>query len=414
MTKTPDHQPYAVFRIPDFRLLIAMQYITSIASQMQAVAVGWQIYERTGSAMSLAWVGLAQIAPVLLLFLPAGQWVDRHDRRNLLSLSLAISAAAAAALAYASFAEASVGWIYLACAAGSAAQTLSRPARSAILPNIVPTSSLGNAVTWSSGAFQFASIVGPAVAGLLIAASGQALTVYEINFVLIMIALLLSSRIRPQPPSGSSERTLKHLFGGIVHVWNTQVILAVISMDLLAVLFGGATALLPVYAKDILMVGPSGLGWLTAAPAAGAVVMALVMGHLPPSKNAGRTFLLAVAGFGVATVVFGWSTNYWLSLLALAAIGALDNISVITRQTIVQVYTPDELRGRVSSVNNVFISSSNELGAFESGTVAALTNPVFAVVSGGFATVLLVMLGAKVFPDLRKLRSLTERQDAAR
>jgi MFS family permease len=411
---TTNHQPYAVFRIPDFRFLIAIQYITSIASQMQAVAVGWQVYERTGSAMSLAWIGLAQIAPVLLLFLPAGQWVDHHDRRNLMSVSLVVSAMAAAALAYASFTDASVGWIYLACAAGSAAQTLSRPARSAMLPNIVPMAALGNAVTWSSGAFQFASIVGPALAGLFISASGQALTVYEINFALITIALLLSSRISAQPPSGSSQRTLKHLFGGIVHVWNTQVILAVISMDLLAVLFGGATALLPVYAKDILMVGPIGLGWLTAAPAVGAVGMALIMGHLPPSQNAGRTFLLAVAGFGAATVVFGWSTNYWLSLLALAAIGALDNISVITRQTIVQIYTPDEVRGRVSSVNNVFISSSNELGAFESGSVAALTNPVFAVVSGGFATVLLVMVGAKVFPDLRRLRSLTERQDTAK
>lgn len=404
---TAVHDPYRAFRLPDFRNLVAATFLAGLASQLQAVAVGWDVYERTGSAMALGWVGLVQIAPVLALFLPAGQIADRHDRRNIMVASLALSVAAAAALAYAGFAGASIGWLYLACAAGSAAQTINRPSRAAMMPSVVPAPMLENALTWSSGAFQLAAVAGPALAGLLIASANSAAVVYAVGLALLALSLFFATRVSRQPMKGKpSQRTWSDLFAGIAHVRQTPVILAVISMDLLAVLFGGATALLPIYAKDILQVGPSGLGWLAAAMPAGACAMALAQGHLPPSTRAGARFLWAVAGFGVATVVFGLSTNFWLSIMALAAIGALDNVSVVTRQTVVQSYTPDALRGRVSSVNSVFISTSNGLGAFESGLVAAFTTPVFAVVSGGVATVLLVAAGAKVFPELRRMKSL--------
>ena len=399
--------PYRAFRIANFRNLVTSTFLAGLASQMQAVAVGWDVYERTGSAMALGWVGLVQIAPVIVLFLPAGQIADRHDRRNIIIASLALAVLAAASLAYAGFSGASVGWLYLACAAGSAAQTINRPSRQALLPSVVPVPMLENAMTWSSGAFQLAAVAGPALAGMLIASANSAAAVYAVSLGLLGLSLLFATRIKRAPMvARPSERTWRDLFAGVVHVWKTQVILAVISMDLLAVLFGGATALLPIYAKDILQVGPTGLGWLAAATPAGACLMVIAQGHLPPSKNAGARFLWAVAGFGIATVVFGLSTTFWLSMLALAAIGALDNISVVTRQTVVQSYTPDALRGRVSSVNSVFISTSNELGAFESGLVASLTTPVFAVVSGGIATVLLVAAGAKAFPELRRMKSL--------
>ena len=399
--------PYRAFGLPDFRHLVGATFLAGLASQMQSVAVGWDVYERTGSAMALGWVGLAQIAPVIALFLPAGQIADRHDRRNILVGGFMLSVLAAAALTWAGHAGASVGWLYAACAASSAAQTLNRPARSALMPSVVPAAMLENALTWSSGAFQLAAVAGPALAGLIIAGTKSATVVYAVALSLLVLALFFASRVRRQPLRGApSGRTWRDLFAGVTHVWSTQVILAVISMDLLAVLFGGATALLPIYAKDILQVGPTGLGWLAAATPAGACLMALAQGHLPPSKKPGVRFLWAVAGFGAATVVFGLSTVFWLSLLSLAAIGALDNISVVTRQTVVQTYTPDALRGRVSSVNSVFISTSNELGAFESGLVASLTTPVFAVASGGIATMLLVAAGAFVFPQLRRMKSL--------
>jgi MFS family permease len=235
-----------------------------------------------------------------------------------------------------------------------------------------------------------------------------AVSVYCMVFVLNVLGLLCVSRIvhRSTADTGKGPADLKHMLAGLVHVWRTRVIFAAILLDLVAVLFGGAVALLPIYAKDILMVGPTGLGWLAAAPAIGACTCAFIMGHLPSPGHAGKTLLLSVAGFGVATIVFGWSTNFWLSLLALVAVGALDNISVVIRLTMVQLNTPDELRGRVSAVNSVFISSSNELGAFRAGAMGQWLGAVHAVVLGGFAILGLVALQAKVFPELRKLKSV--------
>jgi MFS family permease len=401
------HDPLAPLRSRDYRLLSAFILATGLIEKSQGVAIGWDLYERTGSPLALGWVGLAQFLPVILFFLPAGHLADVFDRRWVAALSMAIWSASSALLAGASLAGAAPGWIYLAAACVGAAQVVNRPARDALLPQLLGPDRLGRAVAWNAGLLQFASIVGPVAAGTLIAASGTAATVYVANLALAVVAatavvLIRRRRIeRPERP-----RTPRDLLGGLEHVWRTKVILGVITLDLFAVLFGGVTALLPVFAKDILQVGPSGLGWLTSAPAIGALAMSIVQGTLRPFRRPGRAFVWSVAGYGAAIIVFGLSPWFWLSLVALLAAGALDNVSVVIRATVVQLYTPDALRGRVSAVNRVFISSSNELGAFESGLLAALTSPVFTAVFGGVATLALVLGALRLFPELRRMGTL--------
>jgi MFS family permease len=405
MTK---HDPYAALRFADYRYLLGALFLFAMSHKTLQVAVGWDIYERTGSAMALGWVGVAMFVPVLLLFLPAGQLADRYSRRSIMMVSFALAGVASLAMALASHLEASEFWIYFAVAANGAAQTLARPARFAFVSSVVPAAHLGNAVTWSTGAGNIAFIGGPALAGLIISLTQGATSVYMLVFICNVVGFLSVARIslRKGADTSGSKLNLQHLLAGLVHVWKTKVIFGAILLDLVAVLFGGAVALLPIYAKDILHVGPTGLGWLNAAPAIGAVACAFVMGHMPAPKHAGRSLFLSVAGFGVATIVFGWSTHFWLSLVALFAVGYLDNISVVIRLTMVQLHTPDELRGRVSAVNSVFISSSNELGAFRAGGMAALTGAVNAVVIGGFAILAIVALQAKMFPQLRRMKTL--------
>ncbi len=407
--RDPDPDPYAAFRLADFRLLISVWLLMSLTVRMQVVALGWDIYERTGSALAVGYVGLALFVPTLLLFLPAGQIADRHDRRVLLVISCIITMLAALGLAWAAMSQATLGWMYASIGVGAIAQAINKPARSALLPSIVPASILPNAVSWTTGAMQLASVAGPSLAGLLIASTGGAFTVYWTVVAINLIAVVLVLRIRHRErPGGQSGFALGDLFAGVVHMWSTPVILGAALLDLLVVLFSGASGLLPVYAKDILHVGPAGLGWLTAASAAGAIVMIFTLNHLPPSPRPGRRFLWAVAGFGAFTLLFGASTSFGLSLGALFIMGALNSISVVTRHTLVQSHTPVELRGRVSSVNGVFTGSSNELGQFEAGAVASLSSPVIAVVSGGLATLFLVAVIARRFPDLRNLNSLTQ------
>ncbi|MBL8381938.1 MAG: MFS transporter [Burkholderiales bacterium] len=386
-----------------------MVAVASLAQQSLGVAVGWDIYERTGSAMALGWVGLAQFIPVLAFFLPAGQLADRHDRRRIVAASLVVWVAASALLVACAYRALPVAWIYLAIAAVGMSTVLNRAGRDALLPQLVPAETLAQAVMWNSTVFQTASVAGPALAGLLIALGGSAITVYGFNLAAMVAAMTLALAIRRRAPShGRKPSTWADLFGGLAHVWKTKVVLGLITIDLFAVMLGGATALMPVFAKDILGVGPTGLGWLSAGPAIGAVLMATAAarGWRGPPPHAGRTFLAAVAVFGVATIVFGLSRWYWLSLIALVVLGAADNVGAVIRQTAVQLYTPDELRGRVSAVNRVFISSSNELGAVESGLLASLTNPVFAVVAGGVATLAIAAAGFRVFPDLRGLKKV--------
>jgi MFS family permease len=403
------HDPYAPFRHRDYRLFIAMVLIASLGQQSMSVAVGWDIYERTGSAMALGWIGLVQFIPVLAFFLPAGQLADRHDRRRIVAASLVLWFGASAILLYTAWRHLPVFWIYAAIAAVGMSTVLNRAGRDALLSQLVPPEILGRAVMWNSTVFQTASVAGPALAGLLIALGGSATTVYAFNLVGMLVAMSLALTIRHHPLThGKRPSTWADVFGGLVHVWKTKVVLGLITVDLFAVLLGGATALMPIFAKDILHVGPAGLGWLSAGPAIGAVLVAVATARgwrrTPP--HAGRSFLWAVALFGAATIVFGLSRWYWLSLLALIVLGAADNVGAVIRQTAVQLYTPDELRGRVSAVNRVFISSSNELGAVESGLLASLTNPVFAVAAGGVATIVIAASAARVFPALKNLETV--------
>jgi hypothetical protein len=286
------------------------------------------------------------------------------------------------------------------------------------MPQLVPISIFGNAVRWTVSGFELSSMIGPALGGAFIAWMKGATVVYGCAgfasiFYFTMLATLTkrsyvaeSSVISPAT-TGSG---LKTLVAGLEYVWWTRVLLAAISLDMFAVLFGGAVALLPVYAKDILQVGPTGLGWMQAAPSLGAVTMAVITTHLPPLKHAGRSLLLSVAGFGMATIIFGFSRSFWLSLVMLFLTGAFDNISVIIRQTLVTILTPDEVRGRVSAVNGMFISASNELGRFESGTVAYFFGPLFSVVSGGVGTLIVVAAVALLSPQLRQYGALDGKQ----
>jgi len=407
MSRADAHDPLAPFRSRDYRRFSALALLAAMIERSQGVAIGWDVYERTGSALALGVLGLVQFLPVLMLFLPAGHLADRFDRRWVLLASFSAWGAANALLAVTSLTGGPAGWIYLAAAGLGSALVVNRPARDALLAQLAPPETLARAVAWNSSLFQFASVAGPAAAGTLIAATGTASSVYLANVGFAVLAAAIALAIRRRPIDHAARaRSLRDLLAGVEHVWRTKPILGVITLDLFAVLFGGATALFPIFAKDILHVGPAGLGWLTAAPAIGALAMAVAQGTAPPLRRAGRVFVWAVAGYGLAMIVFGLSTWFWLSLAALVAAGALDNLSVVIRATVVQLYTPDALRGRVSAVNRVFISSSNELGAFESGVLAAFIGPVATVVFGGVATIALVLGALRLFPDLRRLGRL--------
>jgi MFS family permease len=407
MARADAHDPLAPFRLRDYRLISAGILLAALIERSQGVAIGWDLYERTGSALALGTIGLVQFLPVILLFLPAGHLADVFDRRWVVVLSFAAWGAANLVLAAASIAGASTGWIYVAAAAIGVAQVINRPARDALLAQVVPREMLGRAVAWNASLFQAAAVAGPTAAGALIALTGSASTVYAANVVLAFASCVLALLIVRRRPEGAARaRSLRDLLAGVEHVWRTKPILAVITLDLFAVLFAGGAALFPIFAKDILHVGPAGLGWLSAAPALGAFAMSIAQGSLPPFRRAGRAFVWSVAGYGLAMIVFGLSGWFWLSFAALILAGALDNVSVVIRGTVVQLYTPDELRGRVSAVNRVFISSSNEVGAFEAGLVAAFIGPVATVVFGGAATIAFVLGALRLFPDLKRMGRL--------
>ena len=384
---------------------------------MQFVAVGWDIYERTGQSLQLGLVGLVQVVPVIVLALPAGQVIDRLDRRLVIMSSLVVMVACSLALAGISWSRADYRWIYVCLFANGVARAFLQPAKSALLPLIVSRSRFANAVTWSTSGFQLATIVGPALGGLLIAATQSAEWVYVLAAPLTLALVVAIRRIRPRPSVRSEEPLgLASLLAGVTFVWRTKLVLGAISLDMFAVLLGGATALLPVYAKDILHAGPEGLGWLRTAPGLGALVTSYILTHRRPIQSAGRSLLWSVTGFGVATVVFGLARSFALAWAMLFLAGALDMISVVIRHTLIQLWTPDEMRGRVSAVNGMFIGISNELGEFESGTVSHLFErphdvafgPTVSVVSGGVGTILVVLLATWLFPEMRRHRGLDE------
>lgn len=399
--------PYAALRFRDYRLFALGNLASMLGQQMLSVAIGWELYERTQSALSLGLVGLVQVLPVIFLALPAGQVADQFDRRKIVMGTQAILAFCALGLAVISHTQGLIVLVYLCLGVMGIARAFNNPARASLLPQIVPKEVFSNAVTWNSSGFQLAAMLGPALAGLIIALQKSATSVYLSCALCALFFLSCLFFIKGRQAERSTEpATFKSLVAGFRFVWQTKIILAALTLDLFAVLLGGATTLLPIFAKDILQVGPDGLGWLRAAPAIGALMMALAITHLPTMNQAGKTLLWAVGGFGAATVVFGLSHSFWLSLFMLVCIGALDSISVVVRQTLVQLRTPDEMRGRVSAVNGMFISSSNELGGFESGVAASLFGPVLAVVGGGIGTIAIVIAVALIWPEIRNLKSL--------
>lgn len=395
--------PYAVLRNRDVALYLVGRLVASLGQQMLTVAVGWELYERTHSALALGLVGLTQMVPMVLFTLPAGHVADNHDRKRIIMLMSLVIACASLGLTLSSALGAPVFWTYFCLFVAGTARTFLWPASSAFLPQLVSRQDFSRAVTWSSGSFQLSSVAGPAAGGALIALTHHAAPVYAINTAAALICLALISFVRRCHKAALKEKmTANNLIVGFKFVFANPIILGTITLDMFAVLLGGATALLPVYAKDILMVGPTGLGFLQAALPMGSLVCALVLAHRSPMQKAGRAMLLAVAGFGLATIAFGCSHWFWLSLLMLFVCGAVDNISVVVRHTLVQLLTPDEKRGRVSAVNSLFIGTSNELGGFESGLVAYWLGPVVSVVSGGVGTILVVAAVAVIWPQIRK------------
>lgn len=409
MTATDDgdqqtHDAYAALRVPSFRFYLTGNLIAGLGMQMQTVAVGWEVYVRSGSKWALGLVGLVQFVPVVALALFAGQLADTFSRKRIVLLSVLLFAGASFGLAWISASGADYRLMYVCLLLTGIARAFQQPAKASLLPQLVPLEHFSNAVTWSTGGFHLASVAGPAVGGLLIGWLGSARWVYVIDAgtALCFAACLLLVRLRPVEREKKRGVSLSELLAGLGFLRRNQIILGAILLDMFAVLFGGAVMLLPVYAEDILQVGAMGLGWMRTAPAIGALSMALVLAHRRPFAKAGRALLLAVAGFGFATIVFGLSRNYWLSLSMLFLTGALDNISVVIRQTLVQVLTPDHVRGRVSAINGLFIGASNELGGFESGAVAAVFTPTVSVVSGGLGTIAIVATMAVGFPRLRR------------
>jgi len=405
------HDAYAALRQRDYLCLISGGVLSSIGLGIQTVAVGWEVYQRTDSALLLGLTGLAQFLPILLLALPAGQAADRYSRKHLYQGAQLLGAGASLALMGCSIVQASV-WLELLCLLFiGMSRALTAPPRASLLPLVVPLPVLPNAVAWNTTGWQFASIAGPALGGLLVARFPPWVA-YAVTAGCSLGCVLLLTPIRPaaQPARLPTGRTLEGLLEGLRFVWRTKIMLAAITLDLFAVLLGGAVALLPIFAADIIDSSPLkpevALGWLRAAPAVGALVMAVTLAHLPPLRRPGVAMLLAVAGFGVATIGFGLSRSFTLSFVLLLLTGALDNISVVVRHTLMQVLAPDEMRGRVAAVNTVFISSSNELGEFESGLTAAWWGPVWSVVVGGIGTVVVVLLVVARWPELLKLAPL--------
>ena len=407
------HDPYRALRYRDFRLFFLATFLSSIGQQMLSVAIGWELYQRTNSALALGLVGLVQVLPVMALSLFTGSLADRVNRKRMMLSAQILFVLSVLGLTVLSYLQGPIWLMYCCLLLIGISASFSGPVSSALLSQTIPESAFENAATWESSAWQLASVGGPALGGLLIALFHRATPVYvldvlALSVVIFCIALLRADyRPRKQPVSEGKSTTLRSLAEGLRFLRQSQVILAAITLDLFAVLLGGATTLMPIFARDILRVGPTGLGLLEAAPSVGALCMTLGLAYTPPFKKAGRALLLAVAVFGLATCIFGVSRIFGLSLLSLALLGAMDNVSVIIRSTLVLVRTPDEMRGRVASVNALFISMSNELGGFESGLAAQLFSPLIAVVAGGLGTMLVVGLVAACWPEMRRLGALS-------
>ncbi|MCW2317209.1 MFS family permease [Rhodoblastus acidophilus] len=382
-------------------LFLLMRGLGAFTAQMLDVAIGWHVYARTGSALSLGLVGLAQFLPLVVLLRWSGPAADRYDRRKISALAALGQGAASLAIFLLAVSDAPVVWIYPALFALGASRAFSGPANSSLLPQIVDRAHFPRAVALSTTMFQAATIAGPALGGLLYAWGDE--KIFLACALLAAAAAPLALRIAlPNAPEPTDVSEEKNALDGLRYIWSNKVLLGSISLDLFAVLFGGVTALLPIYCRDILHVGPEGLGFLRAAPAAGAIGVSLLLSVFPLRRKVGVKMFAAVAAYGLATVVFALSRDVWLSAAAMASLGAFDVVSMVVRQTLSQIATPDDMRGRVSAVNFLFIGASNQLGEFESGLAAALLGPVGAALFGGVAAIVVVGVWAALFPQLRK------------
>jgi len=438
-TDPPDHldapatvagdSPYALFRNRDFSLFLIGRFIAVFGLQMLSVAVDWEIYERTKSTLALGIVGLSQMLPIILWTLPAGYIADNFNRKRVVLQMTVLICFSALGLTLISAFNASVASIYLCLVVLGSAKTILWPANASLLPHLVTREQFPRAVTFNSGTFQLAQMLGFTSGGAVVALTRHAWPVYAITVLTSFIYFIMVTCIRRDHKAPERQPfSLSNLSAGIHFIFENKIILGVISLDLFAVLLGGATSLFPVYARDILKSGPSGLGILTAAMPVGAVLCALLLAHRPPLQKAGRSMLLSVAAFGVATVLFGVANQncfgsaipnavwFWFAFLMMVICGAVDNISVVVRHSLVQLLAPDEKRGRVSAINSLFIGTSNELGGFESGFTAWLfgqaighsnaTGSIISVVIGGIGTIIVVIAVAWIWPQVRKYGKL--------
>ena len=398
------------FTYPDFVLYQLARLLIVSSLEMQSVAVGWQVYEMTRRPLDLGLVGLAQFLPGILLFLASGHAADRFERRRLILVcQIAFAICSAFLLAITLRGPREVLPIYVVLVLLGVVRSFNGPAGQAFLPQLVSEEHFPNAVAWAATIFQAATIFGPIIGGVVYAATRGPSAVYGTAIITSLLAAVATSRIHPRrPPKHREPPSLKTVLAGFHYIWQKKLILGSISLDLFAVLLGGAVALLPVYAKEILRTGPWGLGLLRGAPGVGAAAMAILLAYRPIRRRAGVTMLWCVAGFGVFTIIFGLSRSLYVSLASLLLLGASDMVSVVIRNTLVQITTPDEMRGRVSAVNMLFIGASNEFGQFESGITAHWFGTVPAVVFGGVGTLVVIAVWSWLFPELRHADELVK------
>ncbi|HNW97329.1 MAG TPA: MFS transporter [Bacteroidales bacterium] len=406
-----EHDPYAALRIKNFRYFLLARFSITVALQMQSIIVGWQVYEITKDPFSLGLIGLAEAIPYIFTSLFSGYFADRYNRKNIILITTTVFIISATLL-YLFTANLSnvlflygVVPIYLVVAFSGFARSFIYAAQTALMAQLVPRELYANSSTWNSTNWHIAAVSGPAIGGLIYGFYGIS-NAYLTVIIFVILGFYCFININTKKITTinyNSESVIASLTEGIRFVFKNQIILGALSLDMLAVLFGGAVAMLPVFAAEVLHVGPQGLGFLRAAPAAGAVIMSFFLAYNPPVRNSGKKLFISVAGFGLCIIFFAISKNFYLSLLLLAMSGMFDNVSVIIRHTIMQLYTPNNMRGRVAAVNSIFIGSSNEIGSFESGLAARIMGLIPSVIFGGSMTLIITATAAKVAPLLRKL-----------
>ena len=412
MISAPDGDRFAAFRHGSYSRFFTARFLSAFAIQIVSVAVGWQMYDVTGSALYLGLIGLFQFLPSLLLILVTGSVADRYNRRMIVALCMVLGGCCAAALLALTLANAFSPWpVFGILIVFGIERAFMGPAVQSLAPNLVPEVDLPNAIAWNSSSWQAAAITGPVVGGLLYGIS--AVTAYTVALAFFALAAVLMFSIpKPAQRSPAGAVSWDSMLAGFRFISKEKIVLGAISLDLFAVLLGGAVALMPIFARDILTLGPWGLGLLRAAPGAGAIIVAVLLASYPIRHRAGLYMFIGVALFGAGTIVFGLSRDVWVSVAALALMGAADMMSVYVRETLIALWTPDELRGRVNAVNMVFVGASNELGEFRAGTMASLVGAVPAVVIGGIGTLAVAAIWAASFPKLRQIDSLDAPTDA--